>query len=132
MTATVSTWARTIGPVGWAKIVRIAAATMSVLPLVTLASTLRMKWTRHRCHEAPTIVASMAFIKPAVHLVVVGDHQLHLAQVTVAQAAQELGPGHLGLAVTEDPRTSRRPSELTPVAITTAWDTTRPPIRALQ
>jgi negative regulator of sigma E activity len=28
--ATVSTWARTMGPVGWAKMVRIAAATMSV------------------------------------------------------------------------------------------------------
>jgi hypothetical protein len=29
--------------------VRIAAATISALPLGTIASTLRMKWARHRC-----------------------------------------------------------------------------------
>ncbi len=64
MHATVSTCSRTNGPVGWAKMVRIAAATMSVLPLVTLARTLRMKCTRQRCQAAPIMVASMAFINP--------------------------------------------------------------------
>ena len=33
---------------------------------------------------------------------------------------------------TSNPRTSRRPSAVTPVAITTAWDTTRRLTRALQ
>jgi hypothetical protein len=33
---------------------------------------------------------------------------------------------------TAEPRTSRRPSALTPVAITTAWEITRPLTRALQ
>jgi hypothetical protein len=36
------------------------------------------------------------------------------------------------LSPTANPRTSRRPSAATPVAITTAWDTTRRLTRALQ
>jgi hypothetical protein len=46
--------------VGWAKIVRIAAASISWEPSGTLASTLRMKWTRHRCQAAPIITAAIA------------------------------------------------------------------------
>src|SRR3954447_15270337 len=42
--ATFSTASRTVSAVGWAKIVRIAAAIISAEPLLTRASTLRMKW----------------------------------------------------------------------------------------
>jgi hypothetical protein len=49
---------------GWAKMVWIAAMTMWVLVRFTRASTLRMKCTRHRCQEEPTITASMAFFRP--------------------------------------------------------------------
>jgi hypothetical protein len=49
---------------GWAKIVWMAAITMWVLSRVTLASTLRMKWTRQRCQGDPTTTASMAFFRP--------------------------------------------------------------------
>jgi hypothetical protein len=62
--ATVSTCARTNTPVGWAKMVPIAAATISACPLGTRANTLRMKWTRQRCQAVPIMVASMAFINP--------------------------------------------------------------------
>jgi hypothetical protein len=48
-----ATW---MGP-GWAKMVRIAAATISADPLGTLASTLRRKCTRHRCQAAPISTA---------------------------------------------------------------------------
>src|SRR3954451_23658126 len=44
VSATVPTASRTVSGVGWAKMVRIAAATISACPLLTRASTLRMKW----------------------------------------------------------------------------------------
>jgi len=65
--------------------------------------------------------------------VVVGDHQLHSVQAALAQAAQEPVQNSLdSLSPTLEPSTSRRPSALTPLAITTAWETTRPLTRALQ
>src|SRR4051794_40453435 len=42
--ATFCTASRTVSAAGWAKMVRIAAATISACPLLTRASTLRMKW----------------------------------------------------------------------------------------
>ena len=60
--------------------------------------------------------------------VAVADDQLHPAEAAVAQTAQELGPEVLGLAV-PDLAAQDLPAAvggLTPVAITTAWDTTRP------
>ena len=50
---------------GWAKIVQMAAATISAEPLGTRASTLRMKCTRQRCHPAPTITAPIAPLRPS-------------------------------------------------------------------
>ena len=49
---------------GWAKIVRIAAATISALPLGTTARTLRMKCTRHRCQAAPSSTEAIAAFRP--------------------------------------------------------------------
>jgi hypothetical protein len=41
---------------GWAKIVRIAARTISALPSGIRARTLRSKWTRQRCQgDRPAI-----------------------------------------------------------------------------
>ena len=59
-----SSWARTWTASGWAKIVRMAAATISAEALGTLAKTLRMKCTRHRCQAAPMKTASMALSAP--------------------------------------------------------------------
>jgi hypothetical protein len=63
----------------------------------------------------------------------VGDNQLDSAQAAFLQAAQELSPERLGLAVTG--RAAQRfllPSALTPVAMTTAWATIRCFRRTLQ
>ena len=49
---------------GWAKIVRMEAATISAEALGTLAKTLRMKWTRQRCHDEPTKTLAMACLRP--------------------------------------------------------------------
>ena len=55
MEAMESSWSATAAASGWAKIVRIAAATTSAEPLGTLANTLRKKWTscriRHEIHK---------------------------------------------------------------------------------
>jgi hypothetical protein len=63
----------------------------------------------------------------------VGDDQLHPGQAAGLERPQERRPEGTILAVpTAKPRTSRRPSPHTPVATTTAWETTRRLTRALQ
>jgi hypothetical protein len=52
-----SSWSWTWVASGWAKIVRIAAATISADPLGTRASTFLRKSTRQRCTVAPAITA---------------------------------------------------------------------------
>src|SRR5215211_4119850 len=64
MAATLPTCSVTSAPVGWAKIVRIAAATISAEPLGTLARTFLRKWTRQRCQQAPAMTAAMAPLRP--------------------------------------------------------------------
>src|SRR5690606_2385675 len=55
----------------------------------------------------------------------VGDDQTHPGQAPVTEVAQELGPKRLVFGIaTSTPRTSRYPSARSPVAITTALDTT--------
>ena len=54
----------TMSALGWAKIVRTAAATISAEPFGTWARTLRRKCTRHRCHAAPSSTAAMACLSP--------------------------------------------------------------------
>ena len=85
---------------GWAKIVRIAAATISAEPLGTWARTLRMKWTRQRCQAAPSITVPIACAQAFVG---VGDDQ----------AAPRPGRGPAASAGTRSrrrrPRSRRRP-----------------------
>jgi hypothetical protein len=62
----------------------------------------------------------------------VGDDQLGAAQPAGLQRAEERGPERAVLAVADpQPSTSRCPSAASPVAITTAWETTRRLTRAL-
>src|SRR5579875_1107903 len=56
--------AETCSASGWAKMVRIAAATISATSLGTLASTFLMTCTRQRCREAPTKTSAMASLSP--------------------------------------------------------------------
>jgi hypothetical protein len=60
-----SSWSRTDAASGWAKIVPIAASTISAEPFGIRASTLRRKCTLHRCHAAPSRTAPMAAFKPS-------------------------------------------------------------------
>jgi len=65
MPAMMSSCSRTWAASGWAKMVRIAAATISAEPLGTWASTLmRRKCTRQRCQAAPIRMASTAARSP--------------------------------------------------------------------
>jgi hypothetical protein len=50
---------------GWAKTVRMAAATISLLPRGTRAGMLRMKCNQQRCQLAPSSTALMATVGPA-------------------------------------------------------------------
>ena len=61
-------------------------------------------------------------------LVRVGDHQFDTAQTAAGERAKEFGPERFGLQEqpTAMPRTSRRPSLLTPIAMVTATETMRP------
>ena len=78
--------------------VRIAAATISALPLGTWASTLRRKCTRQRCQAAPSSTAGDRLLQPGVG---VGDDQLHPAQPAGLQRAQERGPERAVLGVAD-------------------------------
>ena len=98
MSATTSTCSRTASAVGWAKMVRIVAATISAWPLVTLVE--------HVAHEVdPAALPGRALQDRADGVdqaaVGVGDDQLDAVQAAVAQVAQELGPELLGLAVAD-------------------------------
>src|SRR5215208_5471064 len=130
MAATLSTWSVTSAAVGWAKMVRIAAATISAEPLGTRASTLRRKWTRQRCQPAPAMTAPMACLRPVwasemTSCTPASPRAFRLRRNAVQKAPSSLSP-------TSSPRTSRPPSVVTPVAMTTARLTTRPFTRALR
>jgi len=64
MRVTSSSWERTWAASGWAKTVRMAAATISALALGTLDNTLRMKCTRQRCQAEPMNTEAMASLSP--------------------------------------------------------------------
>jgi hypothetical protein len=49
---------------GWAKTDRTRVATNPWADFGTLVSRFRMKWVRHRCHEAPGSTAAIASFKP--------------------------------------------------------------------
>lgn len=115
---------------GWAKMVRIAAATISCEPLGTRERTLRMKCTRQRCQAAPAITAPMAALRPSwaseiTSRTPVSPRARRLLRNWVQNAPSSESP-------TERPSTSRPPSERTPVAITTALATTCGPWWALR
>jgi hypothetical protein len=93
-----STWSVTSAAVGWAKTVRMAAATISAEPLGTLASTLRRKWTRQRCQLAPAMTAPMACLRPVWASEMTS---LHPGQPSGLERAQERGPERAVLAVAD-------------------------------
>jgi hypothetical protein len=131
MVAIMSSWERTCSASGWAKIVRIAAATISALPFGDPGEDVAQE-----VHPAalPTGIASEHRPDRGLEAFVgIRDDQLHPVQAAGLQRAQESGPERPVLAVADvEPRTSRLPSARTAVATTTAWETTRRLTRALQ
>ena len=97
MAATLSSCSVTSAPVGWAKMVRMAAATISAEPLGTRASTLRRKWTRQRCHAGSGHDRGDGLGEAGMG---VGDDQLGTGESAGLQRAQERGPEGAVLGVT--------------------------------
>ena len=89
-----------------------------------------MKCTRQRCQAAPISTDPIAAFRPAwasemTSCTPPSPRAFRPRRNAVQNAPSSLSP-------TSKPSTSRRPSAVTPVAITTAWETTRRLTRALQ
>src|SRR5690606_4105635 len=96
----------------------------------TFERTLRMKWTGQRCQLAPANTVSIAEISPVCASLMTSftppsPRALSERRKLVQNGCDSVSP-------TSNPRTSRRPSAATPIATTTAWETTRRPTLALQ
>jgi len=101
-----------------------------VVALLTFASTLRMKWTRQRCQLAPCITVATAFTRPRwASLMTSWTPPRPRSRRSRRNSVQNVS---VSLSPVAQPSTSRLPSALTPVAMTTAWDTTRSLRRTLQ
>ena len=84
-----------------------------------------MAWVRQRCHEAPGSDRRDGVLQA---LMGVGDDQGHPAEPTGHQAAEKGRPARPVLGGEDvEAQISRCPSALTPVAMTVATETTRPP-----
>jgi hypothetical protein len=125
-----SSCSRTAAGPGWAKMVRMVAATISAEPFGTWASTLRRKCTRHRCQAAPRSTEPIAVFSPACASEMISCTPPRPRAFSDRRNAVQNAPS--SLSATSNPRTSRCPSAATPVATTTACDTTRWFTRALQ
>ncbi len=79
-----SSCSRTWVASGWAKMVRIAAATISALPLGTWASTLRRKWTSASLPTRAEQHGGDGLFEAGVG---VGDDQLHPTEAAGLQRA---------------------------------------------
>ena len=98
-------------------------------PCGTVASKLRMKWTRQRCHVVPLSTVLIACFRPScasemTNRTPFSPRFTRLRRNEVQKARSSEGP-------TSMPRTWRSPSLVTPTATTVAWLTTRPSIRTL-
>lgn len=83
---------------GWAKMVRMTAATMSWLVRGTMESTFLMKCTRQRCQAAPWKTVLMAFFRPVWASEMTS---LTTIQPPGFQGPQELGPKRFVLAIAD-------------------------------
>jgi len=104
---------------GCTNTVRSAAATTSWCPLGTRASTLRAKWTRHRCQLAPCNVLRAAAFRPSC-----ASEITNLSPRRRSDRRNSVQKDSSSLSPTARPSTSRSPPAVIPVAITTARDTT--------
>lgn len=130
MAAMMPSWSRIWTGPGWAKMVRMVAATISADPLRTWPKTLRRKWTRHLCQAAPGSTEPIAALSPACASEMTSCTPASPRAFSDRRNAVQNAPS--SLSPTSNPSTSRCPSAATPVATTTAWETTGWFTRALQ
>ena len=109
--------------------VRMVTATISAEALGTLARALRRKWTRQRCQQAPVRTAPMACLRPGWASEITS--WTPASPLALSERRNAVQNALSSLSPTSQPRTSRPPSADTPVAITTARETTRLSTRAL-
>ena len=89
-----------------------------------------MKWTRHRCHEAPTNCCATADLRPAWASEMTRCTPLRPRALSERRKSDQ--NSNDSLSPTAVPNTSRVPSIETPVATTRAWESTCAPMRTLQ
>ncbi len=82
-----------------------------------------MKCTRHLCHAAPSSTVSIAPFRPACASLMTSCVPVSPRVFSERRNAVQNAPS--SLSPTANPRTSRCPSAATPVAMTTACETTR-------
>ncbi|MDR6875066.1 hypothetical protein J2S61_000052 [Microbacterium barkeri] len=89
-----------------------------------------MKWTRQRCQAAPCNTVAAAFFSPAwaseiTSFIPESPRVFNERRNCFQNCSVSLSP-------TSKPSTTLRPSAATPIATTTAWETTRWSMRTLQ
>ena len=89
-----------------------------------------MKCTRQRCQLAPSSTVSIAAFRPVCASLMTSCVPVSPRAFSERRNAVQNAPS--SLSPTAKPSTSRCPSAATPVAMTTAWETTRRWTRALQ
>ena len=85
-----------------------------------------MKCTRHRCRAAPRNTDPIAAFSPVCASEMTSCTPASPRAFNERRKAVQNAPS--SESPTSNPSTSRRPSAVTPVAITTAWDTTLEPL----
>ena len=127
-------WAATASGVVWAKIVETRALTGLEWAEPSREVMVRAKWTRQRCQAAPGRIALTAARMPAWASPVVQDHALGVVgggdlEPPFAQGPQDkdVQKSVVSASPRAIPRISRRPWADTPVATTSARQTTLRP-----
>ena len=115
--------------VSWAKAVAMKAETTRRPLLPAWARTLRMKWTRQRCQVAHRTLVTAA-LRPSWASETTSFTPRRPRRVSLRRNSVQIGSAsEVPISM---PRTSRRPSALTPTAMMTATETMRPPRRTLR
>src|SRR3989442_1698129 len=116
-----ASWAETAS--GCTKIVRRVAATICWASLGTVASALRMKWTRQRCQVAPTRTSATACLRPRWASEVTSRTPFRPRSTSWRRNERQSSRSSAG--PTSTPTTSRSPVRLIATAINTALEVNR-------
>ena len=127
--ATARHWVLAASAVSWAKAVAMKAETTRRPLFPAWARALRWKWTRHRCQVALRTFETAALM-PSWASLMTSFTPRRPRRVSLRRNSVQIGSAS-DVPISR-PRTSRRPSVLTPMAMMTATETIRPPRRTLR